>query len=137
MAAADGAAKSAYIEARQAVVGAGTDLGLRVDFAEAIASGSVSSNPALTSLTATPNGNSLDITFDAPAPGTCYSFDITGTAASSGNTADEGNGTADADFCVCYFEADINADSSVDFVDRGVVTFPQNFNQDYTGTNCP
>ncbi len=120
---ADGALVADQTEPRQ--FGAAGSLSVRVDFAEAIASGSVSSNPALGSLVATPNGNSLDITFDAPANGTCYSFDLTGTAASGGATVD--GGSADEDFCVCYFEGDINFDASVDFLDRGVVALPANF----------
>ncbi len=115
--AADGAAVADHTESRQ--FGAAGNLFVRVDFAEAIGSGSVSSNPALTGLSATPNGNSLDITFDAPANGTCYTFDITGTQAVGGDTVD--GGSADEDFCVCYFEGDINFDGSVDIGDRQVV----------------
>jgi hypothetical protein len=115
----DAAVKADHTEPRQ--FAAAGNLSIRVDFAEAIASGAVSSNPALGGLSATPNGNSLDITFAAPTNGTCYTFDITGTAAGSGNTADEGNGTVDADFCVCYFEGDINFDAVVDLGDRQVV----------------
>ncbi len=114
---ADGAAVADHTESRQ--FGAtGSDLYVRVDFAEAIVSGSVSSNPALTGLTATPNGSSLDITFDAPANGTCYTFDVTGTQSAANEV---GVGSADTDFCVCYFEGDINFDASVDIGDRQVV----------------
>ncbi|MEZ6085032.1 MAG: hypothetical protein R3E58_14110 [Phycisphaerae bacterium] len=124
---ADGAAKADLVEPRQYVASAGSgDLAIRVDFGQAIASGSVVSNPALGNLTATPNGNSLDITFDAPANGTCYDFNLAGTAAASGDTVGEGGGSADEDFCVCYFEGDINFDSSVDLLDRGVVALPAN-----------
>ncbi|GJM26342.1 MAG: hypothetical protein DHS20C16_27570 [Phycisphaerae bacterium] len=116
--------KADYIEPRQSAAIGGGDLAIRVDFAEAITGGSVSSNPALGSLTATPNGSSLDITFDAPANGTCYSFDITGTT-SAANAV--GTGSADTDFCVCYQEGDINYDSIVNLGDRAVVAAPANF----------
>ncbi|MEZ6085944.1 MAG: hypothetical protein R3E58_18810 [Phycisphaerae bacterium] len=135
MDAADGAAVADHTEPRQ--FAASGNLSIRVDFAEAIASGSVVSNPALGSLTATANGNSLDITFDAPANGTCYTFDITGTQATGGTTI--GAGSADADFCVCYFEGDINFDASVDLLDRGVIALPANlFNtMDVAGVTGP
>jgi hypothetical protein len=122
--AADGAAKTGLIEPRQ--FGAAGNLSIRVDFGAAVGSGSVSSNPALANLVATPNGSSLDITFDAPANGTCYSFDISGTTDTGTGVTDEGNGTADEDFCVCYQEGDINFDSFVNLGDRGVVALPAN-----------
>jgi hypothetical protein len=134
--AADGAAKSGLIEPRQ--FSAAGNLSIRVDFGEAIVSGSVISNPALANLVATPNGSSLDITFDPPANGTCYSFNINGTASAS-NAVDEGNGSSDEDFCVCYQEGDINFDSFVNLGDRGVVALPANlFNtMDAVGISGP
>ncbi|NOX60108.1 MAG: hypothetical protein GXP29_14775 [Planctomycetes bacterium] len=117
----DAAAKADYIDPRQFTVSA-ANLGVRVDFAEAISSGSVTANPALTSLTATPNVNSLDITFDKPANGTCVTFDITGTQATSGNTVDEIGGSADGDFCICYFEADVDRNGLINSFDLTVIT---------------
>ncbi|HNO80175.1 MAG TPA: dockerin type I domain-containing protein [Phycisphaerae bacterium] len=118
---ASSASKPGYIEPRQ--FGAAGNLYVRVDFAEAITGGSVVSNPALGGLTATPNGNSLDITFAAPANGTCYSFDVTGTTSASNSV---GVGSSDTDFCICYQEGDINFDSFVNASDRSVVTQPAN-----------
>ncbi len=115
------ASKPGYIEPRQ--FSAAGNLYVRVDFAEAITGGSVVSIPALANLIATPSGSSLDITFDAPANGTCYSFDITGTTSASNSV---GTGSADVDFCVCYQEGDINFDSFVNTADRSVVTQPAN-----------
>ncbi len=121
----DGADKSGLIESRQ--FASNGNLSVRVDFLEMVADGSVSSEPALGSLVATPNGNSLDITFDAPANGSCISFDLTGTQFASGVVLDESLGSSDADFCICYFEGDVNFDSQVNFIDRGVVALPNNF----------
>ncbi len=116
----DGASNGDLTEPRQ--FGAtGSDLAIRVDFFESIVSGSVTSTPPLTGLTATPNGNSLDITFDAPNNGTCYKFDITGTQTASGSEINESSGSADADFCICYFEGDVNFDGFVDIGDRQVI----------------
>jgi hypothetical protein len=125
--AADGAAVADHTEPRQ--FGASGNLSIRVDFPAAVGSGSVSSNPALTNLAATPNGNSLDITFDAPANGTCYTFSINGTTDTGTGVVNEGNGTADEDFCVCYFEGDINFDANVDIGDRQVVAQSANLFQ--------
>lgn len=119
--AADGAAKSGLVEPRQSNALGGGSVAIRVDFSAAVGSGSVSSSPALTGLTATPNGNSLDITFDAPANGTCYTFDISGTTDTGTGVTNEANGTNDEDFCVCYQEGDINFDSFVNLLDRSVV----------------
>lgn len=121
-----GAAKADLIEPRQFSAAAVPGLGLsaRVDFAEAIAVGAVTSNPALTGLTATPNGNSLDITFDAPTNGDCVTFDISGTEAVSGNVV--GGGSADVDFCICYNEGDANRNGITDTLDLGTIAAPAN-----------
>ncbi len=100
----------------------GSNIAIRVDFWLAVGSGVVTSDPPLTGLAATPSGNSLMITFDAPANGVCYHFDVTGTELIGGGIIDESDCTVgDADFCVCYFEGDVNFDSSVDIGDRQVI----------------
>ncbi|GJM24108.1 MAG: hypothetical protein DHS20C16_05230 [Phycisphaerae bacterium] len=127
--AADGAPASELIEPRQfAGIGPG-GLKVRVDFAEAIASGAVTSTPPLGSLTATPVGNSIEITFDAPANGTCYEFDISGTESVGGGVIGNSgcSSSADTDFCICYFEGDINYDGIVNLGDHAVVAAPANF----------
>ncbi|HNO79011.1 MAG TPA: hypothetical protein PKN33_13205 [Phycisphaerae bacterium] len=105
----------------------GSNIVIRVDFSEAVVSGAVTSDPPLTGLTAFPNGNSLMITFDNPDNGVCYHFDITGTEIQVDGTIDESNClVGDADFCICYFEGDINFDSRVNLLDRSVVVQPDN-----------
>ncbi len=120
--ASDSAAISDIIEPRQyAAVGSG-NLAIRVNFWLAVGSGAVTSDPPLTSLTAFPVGNSLMITFDEPDNGVCYDFDITGTELLGGGIIDESDClVGDADFCVCYFEGDINFDSLIDIGDRQVI----------------
>jgi hypothetical protein len=122
--ASDAAAKSDLIEPRQYSAG---EMGVSIDFGQPMDSGAVSSNPVLSGLSAVANGNSIDISFDAPANGTCYTFDITGTAASGGDTS--GPGSDDTTFCVCYQEGDINFDSTVDIGDRQVVAATANLFQ--------
>ena len=126
--ASDNAAMNDIIEPRQYVGLSGSgNLAIRVDFDWAVGSGVVTSDPPLTGLTAIPNGNSLMITFDKPDNGVCYRFDVTGTELLGGGIIDESDCTVgDADFCICYFEGDVNFDGSVDLLDRGEIALPAN-----------
>ncbi len=105
-------------DGRMLTAGIGQRLYLRVTFDQAMYDGAVSVDPSIAGAWAIADGgNVVEVSFSMSMPmdETCYLVDLAGSVG-AGGAAD-----ADASFCVCYNEADVDGDGVVGTHDLVVI----------------
>ena len=111
-------------EGRSMVDALGNRLYLEITFDQDIATVGIATNPVLQGLAASIDGETVTIEYagDVPADEVCYAFDLAGTMSVGGSVVSAGR-----DFCVCYNEADVDRNGSVNAGDKTVILWSVNY----------